>query len=146
MSRRYSADSWATSLALSESAQTSFTALMAVAKRTAPELAVESALRLSGCKFVSSRGKRLIHGADYIVHELKAMIWVDGCYWHACEFGGPESVRGTSAVVIRERDRRNRDEAQLAGWNTLRIWECNPIAPVVTSFIGGIRRSSGNKL
>ena len=119
---------------------------MAVAKRTAPELAVESALRLSGCKFVSSKGKRLMHGADYIVHDLKAMIWVDGCYWHACEFGGPESVRGTSAAVIRERDRRNRDEAQVAGWNTLRIWECNPIAQVVTSFIGGIRRSSGHKL
>jgi DNA mismatch endonuclease (patch repair protein) len=115
---------------------------MAAAKRTAPELAVESALRLSGCEFESSEGKRLIHGADYIVKELKTMIWVDGCYWHACKFGGPSHVRGTSAEDVRERDQRNREAAKAAGWKTLRVWECNPIAEVVATFIGGVRTSS----
>lgn len=115
---------------------------MAAARRTTPERAVESALRLSGCDFESSEGKHLIHGADYIVHELHAMIWVDGCYWHACEFGGPTHVRGTSAEDVRERDRRNREEARAAGWKTLRVWECNPIAEVVTSFIGEVRAAS----
>ena len=125
-------------------AQTKFTVQMVATKRTAPELAVESALRLAGCEFESSEGRRLIHGADYIVHELQVMIWVDGCYWHACEFGGPTNVRGTSAADVRERDRRNREEAEVAGWKTLRVWECNPIAEVVATFLGEVRAASSS--
>jgi DNA mismatch endonuclease (patch repair protein) len=58
-------------------------------------------------------------------------VFVDGCFWHACEIHGT-SPRANQAYWMpklarnRERDRRVDEHLAANGWNVVRIWEHVP--------------------
>lgn len=58
-------------------------------------------------------------------------VFVDGCFWHDCPRHGPKNFKGPNADLWQEkiatnveRDRRNTQAAELAGWTVVRVWEC----------------------
>ena len=66
---------------------------------------------------------------DITFPKSKLVIFVDGCFWHACPKHGqvPESNRDFWVAKIN--DNKNRDRLvdktiKSMGWKALRIWEC----------------------
>jgi DNA mismatch endonuclease (patch repair protein) len=93
-------------------------------RETKPERIVSEALTPLGVIFrknVKVKGCGH-HPYDFVLDELKAVIEVDGCYWHGCEVCG----FGGSSPRLDDRRRRDRDAdlaARGAGWRVIRIWE-----------------------
>jgi DNA mismatch endonuclease (patch repair protein) len=59
-------------------------------------------------------------------------VFVDGCFWHGCPDHSPATFQGPNAEKWRTkidtnqaRDRRNDVLLLDAGWNVLRVWECD---------------------
>jgi len=68
---------------------------------------------------------------DLTFVSLRAVVFVDGCFWH----GHEECKRSSSPKTRpdywrqkiernRSRDRRNREALTNQGWRVLSIWEC----------------------
>lgn len=97
---------------------------------TKPELRVRSLLHSLGFRFRLHR-KDLPGKPDIVLPKHRTVIFVHGCFWHShdCRWGSvvpktrpefwAEKRKGTT-----QRDARNAAALTAAGWNVVRIWEC----------------------
>lgn len=97
---------------------------------TRPEVEVRSALHRAGFRF-RLHDKNLVGKPDIVLRKHKTAIFVHGCFWHGhdCSKG---RLPKTNAQFWKEkisknhqRDRRNIEVLQAAGWRVFVIWECN---------------------
>jgi DNA mismatch endonuclease (patch repair protein) len=98
-------------------------------KNTKPELLVRSALHARGWRY-RLHDRQLPGKPDLVFPRLKAVIFVDGCYWHGhhCHLFKLPSTRvdfWTEKIGRnRERDIEARRNLRELGWRHLTIWEC----------------------
>jgi len=99
------------------------------AKDTKLEMTVRKGLHRMGLRYVL-HDKRLPGKPDMVFPKYKAVILINGCFWHGHEcplFKWPltrsdfwrDKITGT-----RERDRRNIELYAGLGWRVLVLWEC----------------------
>lgn len=98
-------------------------------KHTKPELLIRKALHAKGWRY-RLHGTTLPGKPDLIFTRLKAVIFVNGCYWHGhhCHlFRLPSSRTEFWAEKIgrnQERDAEVRQKLNALGWRHLTVWEC----------------------
>jgi DNA mismatch endonuclease, patch repair protein len=97
---------------------------------TQPEQAVRSAIHRMGLRFRKHAQplKGLRCRADVVFPCEKVAVFVDGCFWHSCPTHGnvPQDIGGYWHAKLRrnaERDRRNNEILEGAGWLVIRCWE-----------------------
>lgn len=96
---------------------------------TKPELRVRRELHRRGRRYFVDRavlpGRRR---ADLVFPRARVVVFIDGCFWHAC----PEHLRPSRtnsewwADKLRrnvERDRQADFDLAAAGWTVVRVWE-----------------------
>lgn len=101
-------------------------------KNTEPELILRRALHAAGGRF--RLHPRLAKGCtpDLVLPSRRLAVFVDGDFWHGCpthfpdrQPGGPNAARWQAKfAAVRERDDRSTRLAKEAGWEVLRVWEC----------------------
>ncbi|WP_327403123.1 very short patch repair endonuclease [Streptomyces sp. NBC_01288] len=98
---------------------------------TAPEVALRKAVHRLGLRFRLQRRVATRCAADFVLPQYGVAVFVDGCFWHGCPTHGAAVFRGPNAALWREkietnkeRDLRNTEAAEAAGWTLVRIWEC----------------------
>lgn len=97
---------------------------------TGPELRLRRSLHGLGLRY---RLYRRIDGhppvaPDVVFPRAKVAVFVDGCFWHACEEHGVQPRTNSrywkaKLQINRERDRRVDQSLIAAGWLSLRVWE-----------------------
>ena len=98
-------------------------------KDTRPELLIRRALHARGLRF-RLHDRRLPGTPDLVFPSRKAVVFVEGCYWHGHDchlFKLPSSRADFWSEKIesnRRRDIRVRQELQILGWRQLTVWEC----------------------
>lgn len=96
---------------------------------TKPELVLRSGLHRSGFRF-RLHDKRLPGRPDLVFPKFKAVIFVNGCFWHGHDchlFKWPQSREAFWRKKITgnmERDALNYVRLRDQGWRVCRIWEC----------------------
>ena len=96
---------------------------------TRPELAIRRGLHCRGFRY-RLHDRKLPGKPDMVFPAFKAVIFVNGCFWHQHEchlFKWPatrEEFWRQKIFRNRERDRENREALRLIGWRMLTIWEC----------------------
>ncbi len=99
-------------------------------KNTKPEITVRRMAHRLGFRFRLYRGD-LPGRPDLTFPRLRAVVFVNGCFWHShrCRYG--KVMPKANAAFWRKkrlktvlRDRRNRSAAQKLGWRVLTVWEC----------------------
>jgi DNA mismatch endonuclease (patch repair protein) len=99
------------------------------AKDTQPELAVRRGLHAMGFRY-ALHSNRFPGRPDMVLAKHRAVIWVNGCYWHGHPCGAAklpssnESYWHPKIERTRARDLRNAEAVEAAGWRHLTIWEC----------------------
>ena len=99
-------------------------------KDTKPEMIVRKYLFSKGLRF-RVNDRKLPGSPDIVLKKYKTVVFIDGCFWHGhkdCKyFRLPKSNvdfwRHKIAMNI-ARDYANNVDLKLAGWNVIRIWEC----------------------
>ena len=99
-------------------------------KDTKPEMIVRKYLFSRGLRY-RVNNRKLPGSPDIVLRKYKTVVFVDGCFWHGHEgckyFRLPQSNvdfwRHKIAMNI-ARDYANNVDLKLAGWNVIRIWEC----------------------
>ena len=98
-------------------------------KDTKPELAIRRGLHALGFRY-SLHTSRFPGRPDMVLPRYRAVIWINGCYWHGHECGAArlpssnESYWHPKIERTRARDIRNAQAVEAAGWRHLTIWEC----------------------
>ena len=98
-------------------------------KNTKPEVMVRKALFAEGFRY-RLHGKQLPGKPDLVFPKYRAVILVNGCFWHlhGCHlFKWPSSRPEFWKQKLegnKERDLRNMEQLQQQGWRVLVIWEC----------------------
>lgn len=98
-------------------------------KDTQPELSIRRALHALGFRY-RIHDKNLPGKPDMALARFKAVIQINGCFWHAhnCHlFKWPSTRKQFWQNKIKgnkERDARNAISLEKAGWRILTIWEC----------------------
>lgn len=99
-------------------------------KNTKPEMLLRKMLFREGFRFRIHR-KDLPGKPDIVLPRFKAVIFVQGCFWHGhrrCPmFRLPTTRRDFWETKITEnqtRDRQNVAALQGMGWRVLEVWEC----------------------
>jgi DNA mismatch endonuclease (patch repair protein) len=120
-------------------------------KHSAPEVALRSALYAEGLRFRLHR--RIVGVAvDIAFVGAKVAVLVDGCFWHGCPQHATYPKTNTLYWLPklrenRERDRRQTERLEQAGWAVIRVWEheCRPADPGAVARIALVctRRSQG---
>lgn len=104
-------------------------------KDTVIELIVRSLLHRSGYRF-SLRSKGLPGNPDIVLTKYKAVVFVNGCFWHKhkapeCRISKiPKSNSTKWACKLErnvERDKANTSELERMGWMVFILWECEVI-------------------
>lgn len=96
---------------------------------TRPELFVRKGLHARGFRF-RLHAPELPGKPDICLPRYRAVIFVNGCFWHGHEchlFKLPGTRRDfwhRKIARTKERDRRARDELLSAGWRCMTVWEC----------------------
>lgn len=99
------------------------------AKDTRPEVQVRKSLHSLGFRY-RLHDKKLVGKPDLVFPRYKAIILVNGCFWHqhGCHlFKWPATRKAFWREKIMsnvERDYRNLDIYHQANWRVLIIWEC----------------------
>lgn len=97
---------------------------------TAPEKIVSRFLRESKIRY---RGhvKSLPGTPDFVLKELRTVIFVHGCFWHGhrnCKYYKLPRTNTTfwkmKVDTNRSRDRRKSRLLRNAGWTVITIWQC----------------------
>ncbi|SRR6266568_3012287 len=94
---------------------------------TAPERRVASILRALRIRY---RAQGDLPGKpDFVLPQLRAALFVQGCFWHAhgCRSKTPITNRSywtRKLTSNRARDRRVRRALNGQGWSVLVLWEC----------------------
>lgn len=96
---------------------------------TKPELLLRKGLHALGWRY-RLHDRRLPGRPDLVFPGRKAVIFVNGCFWHGHDchlFRWPQSRAefwrdkiGTNIL----RDRRTRQELAALGWRVAEVWEC----------------------
>jgi DNA mismatch endonuclease (patch repair protein) len=98
-------------------------------KNSAPELVLRRSLFGIGLRY-RLHDKRLSGKPDIVFSRYKAVIFVNGCFWH---WHGCEKSRLPLSNIEywknkidanQERDQRNYAELRRSGWRVLIVWEC----------------------
>lgn len=99
-------------------------------QNTIPEMIVRSTLHALDYRYTLHQ-KKLPGSPDLVFPRKKKIIFVHGCYWHGhyCRQGRAQSksnVEFWSDKIVRniERDVRNVETLEAAGWKILVLWEC----------------------
>lgn len=98
-------------------------------KNTKPEILIRKALFARGWRY-RLHDKRLPGKPDLVFPRLRAVVFVDGCFWHGhtCHlFRLPSSRVDFWAEKIarnRQRDVEVRKALDELGWRHLTVWEC----------------------
>jgi DNA mismatch endonuclease (patch repair protein) len=99
-------------------------------KNTRPEITVRSTLHRLGFRYRLHR-RDLPGRPDIVFQAKKAVILVNGCFWHAhgCKKAGALPTTNTSfwenkIEANRQRDLRNIKQLRNLGWRVLTLWEC----------------------
>lgn len=99
-------------------------------KNTKPEILVRKFLFANGFRF-RLHSKKLIGKPDIVIHKLRSLIFVHGCFWHGhknCKNAKiPVANRKfwiNKITVNSERDIKNIRLLKREGWNVFVIWEC----------------------
>lgn len=103
---------------------------------TGPERALRSALHAAGYRYRCDLRIDLADARvrpDIAFTRRKVAVFIDGCFWHSCpEHGRQPTVNSRywspKLQGNRERDRRNTDALEQAGWVVVRVWEHEPVA------------------
>ena len=100
-------------------------------KDTGPEKFIRSALFRLGYRFRINR-KDLPGKPDIVLPKKKAVIFVQGCFWHqhkVCSRAVLPKSRDeywhTKLAKNIERDYENKEKLLKAGWRVLWVWECS---------------------
>jgi DNA mismatch endonuclease (patch repair protein) len=102
---------------------------------TRPEVELRRALRRLGVGYRVQH--KIARGCTPDISLLGARIavFVDGCFWHGCPEHGTTSFRGPNADLWveklahnRDRDIRSTQLARAAGWQVVRLWECEVLS------------------
>lgn len=98
-------------------------------KDTAPEMLIRRGIHASGFRF-RLHDKKLAGKPDIVLPKYKAVINVQGCFWHGHDchlFRWPstrvEFWRNKISSNV-ERDRKSLLALRSAGWRVLTVWEC----------------------
>ncbi|MBU6122278.1 very short patch repair endonuclease [Hymenobacter siberiensis] len=101
-------------------------------KNTKPEMLVRKYLHAQGLRF-RLHGKDLPGSPDIVFPSRKAVVFIQGCFWHAhgaeClvkPLKPKSNVQFWQAKFDRNvsRDARQQAELQELGWHVFVIWEC----------------------
>ena len=99
-------------------------------KDTKPEMLVRKYLFSRGLRF-RLHDRRLPGSPDIVLPKYKAVVMVDGCFWHGhegCRFYRlPRSnVEYWETKITRNKNRDivNEDKLKQMGWRVIRVWEC----------------------
>jgi DNA mismatch endonuclease (patch repair protein) len=91
-----------------------------------PERLVAARLRAAGITFISNgRLHGLHHPYDFVLHDKKVVIEIDGCFWHSCPLHGPKQKWNSGFL----RDAKADFHAFNQGYRVIRIWEHDVLAP-----------------
>jgi DNA mismatch endonuclease, patch repair protein len=99
-------------------------------KNTKPELVIRSELHKRGFRF-RLHSKRLPGKPDIVLPKYKAVIFVNGCFWHYhnCKLFKMPQTRTEwwrkKLEKTRSTDRVNIKRLLKTGWKVLVIWECS---------------------
>jgi len=116
---------------------------------TGIELRVADELASSGVSVVAGDG--LPGRPDFVLPELRATLFVHGCFWHShgCRSRMPVSNREYWEAKLarnRLRDRRVRRELNRMGWTVLVLWGCRLSADSVAAEVAkAIRRAARSR-
>lgn len=93
---------------------------------TKPEVTLRKACFALGLRYVL--GAKLIGRPDFVFPRSRVVVFVDGCFWHACplHYQAPANrAEFWKEKVARNRDRDAMVNSRLAadGWTVVRIWE-----------------------
>jgi DNA mismatch endonuclease, patch repair protein len=104
-------------------------------KDTTPELRVRRALHAMGFRY-RLHSRDLPGKPDLVLARYNTVVFVHGCFWHMhrCHYGRPKPATNASFWEQKrygnvERDRRNRQALQAAGWRDFVVWECETRDP-----------------
>lgn len=99
-------------------------------KNTKPEVAIRSVLHRLGFRF-RLHARELPGRPDIVLRKHKALIFVNGCFWHrhaGCRLTTTPASNAafweTKFARNVERDRQNYDLLRAAGWRIAIVWEC----------------------
>lgn len=105
-------------------------------RNTQPEVNLRKAVHALGLRFRLNR-RISRYTPDLVLPRHHLAVFVDGCFWHGCPEHGPTEFRGPNAdrwqsklETNRARDLAANAELTGAGWQVLRIWECETRANV----------------
>ncbi|MZR64301.1 very short patch repair endonuclease [Alcanivorax sp. DP30] len=99
-------------------------------KDTKPEMLIRSELHRRGFRF-RKNVKELPGKPDIVLPKYKAVIMVNGCFWHGHEcrfFKWPSTRKEFWREKIsrnKQRDKEKIDDLVKEGWRVLTIWECS---------------------
>lgn len=113
---------------------------------TRPELALRAALHRMGLRYRIDRApeRGLRCRADVVFPRERVAVFVDGCYWHACEVHGRVPSRNSDywaakLALNKARDARNNERLEAAGWQVIRAWEHEVPAEVAETVAAAVR-------
>ena len=99
------------------------------AQNTAPEITLRQGLHSDGLRY-RLHCKKLPGKPDLVFPKYRAVIFVNGCFWHAheCSLSRWPSSRTMfwkqKLLGNRKRDLLVRNELDSLGWRCLVVWEC----------------------
>jgi len=99
-------------------------------KNTKPELLIRKALHRRGFRY-RLHDKKLPGKPDLVLPKYKAVIFVNGCFWHHHDchlFKWPSTRQDfwrTKIESNKARDIEAVKQLRRAGWRVLTIWECS---------------------
>ena len=98
---------------------------------TKPEMIVRRELHALGFRY-RIHVRELSGRPDIVLAKFKAVVFVNGCFWHAhegCELFKVPSTRTEfwreKLLANRRRDERNVFQLQEDGWRVATVWECS---------------------
>lgn len=97
---------------------------------TSPELLLRSALRSHSIRGYRKHVSYLPGHPDVAFSRYRLAVFIHGCFWHRCpkcNISTPRTNVPYWEEKLRrnvERDKRVFSQLQLAGWRTIRFWEC----------------------
>jgi len=99
-------------------------------KNTMPELVIRKALFANGFRF-RVHNKKLPGMPDIVLPKYKAVIFINGCFWHGhknCKYFRLPMTRTSfwknKIESNRARDKRNARALRYMNWKVFTLWEC----------------------
>ena len=106
-------------------------------KDTRPELALRRALHARGFRY-RLHVRDLPGKPDIVFPKFRAVIFVNGCFWHRHPGCSKATTPATRVEFWKEkfranvsRDRRNSERLENLGWRVRTIWECELTSSLV---------------